>query len=130
MEKLINNTISTDTISTDTISADTISTDTISDMLPNKNLGSVSYKHRDGYVHTGFIDNNTIHIHTYKDPKVGTAVFDNVIYWINKIDSIVHNTKEDHIHLSMKNSEDWMENIIDFRILNEKINKMYNINFD
>ena len=120
MEKIINN----------TISADTISADTISDMLLCKNLGSVSYKHRDGYVHRGFINNNTIHIHTYKDPKVGTAVFDNVIYWINKIDSIVHNTKEDNIHLSMKNSEDWMENIIDFRILNEKINKMYDINFD
>ena len=102
----------------------------ISDMLPNKNLGSVSYKHRDGYVHTGFIDNDTIHIHTYKDPKVGTAVFDNVIYWINKIDSIVYNTKKDDIHLSMKNSEDWMENIIDFRMFNEEINKMYNINSD
>ena len=30
----------------------------------------------------------------------------------------------------MKNSEDWMENIIDFRMFNEEINKMYNINSD
>ena len=80
-------------------------------------LGTVSYEHN-GYLHKGVIDHDAVKIVTFFDPKIGTRTFDNVINWINTINNIYVDLK----------SINYIENLDNFTILNEEIDKLYNIN--
>jgi hypothetical protein len=81
-------------------------------------LGTVSYEHN-GYLHKGVINHDAVKIVTFFDPQIGTKTFDNVINWINTINNINVDSK----------SINYIENLDNFTILNEEIDKLYNINF-
>ena len=53
-----------------------------------KNYDIVSYYHKDGTLHKGYIlDNQTIMI--INDSKIGDMIFNNVIDWINCLDEFL-----------------------------------------
>ena len=82
-------------------------------------LGTVSYEHN-GYLHKGVINHDAVKIVTFFDPKLGTKTFDNVINWINSINNIYIDS----------NTTNYLENLDNFKILNQEIDKLYNINSD